>query len=84
MMPYDVLMAEVLHSLARARALDGIPIVRDLYEDEVDQASRGLTWLFCHPDHVVGRIPADVSSEINVRYEAVWPQVAASNHTDGI
>lgn len=81
MMPYDDLMVQVLVSLERARALDGIEVVRDLYEYEVDQVDRGCAWLLMHPDHWTGRVPGEVMREITRRREEIWP---TANHTDGI
>lgn len=78
-MPYDDLLAAVLHSLERARALDGIDIVRDLYAIEAADASKGLWCLIQHTDHETGRIPIELMEEINARYEDAW--LTATNHT---
>lgn len=77
MMPYSELLEQMMRSLQRARALDGVAIVADLYEIEVDEASRALKWLILHPDHETGHIPAEVMQEINRRVDAVSPKAVA-------
>lgn len=77
-MPYSDLFEQMMRSLERARVLDGIEIVADLYEAEVDGASRDLKWLILHPDHETGRVPTEVMEEINRRFDAVFPKVVAS------
>lgn len=71
-MSHAELKAAVMRSLERARALDGIEIVADLYDVEVDNAARGLRFLIVHPDHVAGMVPAEVMEEINSRYDAAF------------
>lgn len=71
-MAYAEQLAGVMQSLDRARALDGIEIVADLYEVEVDNAARGLRFLIVHPDHVTGMLPVEVMEEINCRYDAAF------------
>lgn len=78
MMPYAELREQMTRSLQRARALAGVAMVADLYEAEVDEASRALKWLILHPDHEAGHIPAEVMEEINSRFDAAFPQVVAS------
>ncbi|MGW8593196.1 hypothetical protein ACWGLC_16015 [Dietzia sp. NPDC055877] len=77
-MPYSELFEQMMRSLERVRVLDGIEIVADLYEAEVDGASRDLKWLILHPDHEAGAVPAEVMEEINSRYREASPQVVAS------
>lgn len=76
-MSHAEMRAAVMRSLERARALDGIEIVADLYEVEVDDAARGLRFLLVHSDHVTGMVPAEVMEEINRRYGAAFPKVVA-------
>lgn len=71
-MSHAELKAAVMRSLERARALDGIEIVADLYDVEVDNAARGLRFLIVHPDHVTGMVPVEVMEEINSRYDAAF------------
>ncbi|GLB62707.1 hypothetical protein NCCP2495_05850 [Dietzia sp. NCCP-2495] len=78
MMPYSELREQMMRSLQRARALAGIEVVADLYEAEVDEASRALKWLILHPDHETGHIPAEVMEEINSRFDAAFPKAVAS------
>ncbi|MGN0100718.1 MAG: hypothetical protein ACI39C_07245 [Dietzia sp.] len=71
-MSHAEMFAGVVRSLDRARALDGLAVVADLYDVEVDNAARGLRFLLVHPDHVAGMVPADVMEEINRRYDAAF------------
>lgn len=73
MITYDQLRELMLQSLQRAQALEHIEILRDLYEDEVDEAARGLRALILHPQHRTGRIPAEVMEEVNSRDREVHP-----------
>lgn len=78
MMPYSELREQMMRSLQRARALAGVAIVADLYETEIDEASRALNWLILHPDHEAGAVPVEVMEEINRRFDAAFPKVVAS------
>lgn len=71
-MSHAEIFASVMRSLERARALDGLAVVADLYDVEVDEAARGLRFLLVHPDHVTGMVPVEVMEEINSRYDAAF------------